>query len=225
MKITKKLLTITLALGLGLAVPLAHANLITNGSFETPVVSAYASFSTGGSFAGWSVVGAQGSVAIVSGAYTQDGFSFVSQAGAQWLDLTGISSNKATGVQQVVATIPGATYDLSFYVGNVYDPTNSADYGLFGTTSTVNLLINGSPVLAATNTQGAGSTTQIWQLFTTSFTDTGASTTLAFIKGDPSTDNNNGLDNIALTAVPIPAAVWLLGSGLLGLVGVARRRG
>ena len=27
------------------------------------------------------------------------------------------------------------------------------------------------------------------------------------------------------TAVPVPAAVWLFGSGLLGLVGVARRRG
>ncbi len=26
------------------------------------------------------------------------------------------------------------------------------------------------------------------------------------------------------TAVPIPAAVWLLGSGLLGLVAVARRK-
>ena len=27
-----------------------------------------------------------------------------------------------------------------------------------------------------------------------------------------------------VSAVPIPAAVWLFGSGLLGLVGVARRR-
>jgi hypothetical protein len=34
------------------------------------------------------------------------------------------------------------------------------------------------------------------------------------------------LDNASLTvtAVPVPAAVWLFGSGLIGLVGVARRR-
>jgi hypothetical protein len=29
---------------------------------------------------------------------------------------------------------------------------------------------------------------------------------------------------IALTSVPIPAAAWLFGSGLLGLVGIARRK-
>ena len=30
--------------------------------------------------------------------------------------------------------------------------------------------------------------------------------------------------HVAVSAVPVPAAVWLFGSGLLGLVGVARRR-
>ena len=30
--------------------------------------------------------------------------------------------------------------------------------------------------------------------------------------------------NFTAPAVPVPAAVWLFGSGLLGLVGVARRR-
>jgi hypothetical protein len=31
-------------------------------------------------------------------------------------------------------------------------------------------------------------------------------------------------DNVQVGAVPVPAAAWLLGSGLLGLVGVARRK-
>lgn len=34
----------------------------------------------------------------------------------------------------------------------------------------------------------------------------------------------NGTGSLAPSAVPVPAAVWLFGSGLLGLVGVARRK-
>ena len=35
-----------------------------------------------------------------------------------------------------------------------------------------------------------------------------------------------GVDDIvfANTTVPVPAAVWLFGSGLIGLIGVARRK-
>ena len=32
------------------------------------------------------------------------------------------------------------------------------------------------------------------------------------------------IDNISLSPVPVPAAVWLFGSGLLGLIGIARRK-
>ena len=33
-----------------------------------------------------------------------------------------------------------------------------------------------------------------------------------------------GLDNISVSAIPVPAAVWLFGSGLIGLIGIARRK-
>ena len=35
--------------------------------------------------------------------------------------------------------------------------------------------------------------------------------------------SGNFYDNVNLSAVPVPAAVWLFGSGLIGLIGIARR--
>ena len=39
-----------------------------------------------------------------------------------------------------------------------------------------------------------------------------------------SIDTTTGQASLAVSAVPVPAAVWLFGSGLMGMVGVARRR-
>jgi len=47
---------------------------------------------------------------------------------------------------------------------------------------------------------------------------------LLHIQTDPVSGGSLFWDDVSLTAVPVPAAVWLFGSGLLGLVGVARRR-
>ena len=50
----------------------------------------------------------------------------------------------------------------------------------------------------------------------------------AICGADPGCFSNLAIDNVIVTAdvpaVPVPAAVWLFGSGLLGLVGVARRK-
>lgn len=44
------------------------------------------------------------------------------------------------------------------------------------------------------------------------------------IEDQPSGTHIIGIDNLEFSAVPIPAAVWLFGSGLIGLIGVARRK-
>src|ERR1700677_628268 len=94
---------------------MASENLIKNGGFEQPIVGtgSYELFSEGQAFPGWNVVGAAGTVAPISGAYTQDGLRFGAKAGKQWLDLTGLS-NTATGVAQRVKTASGRKYQLSF---------------------------------------------------------------------------------------------------------------
>ncbi len=54
---------------------------------------------------------------------------------------------------------------------------------------------------------------------------------LYFVDGSLTTGNEYLNDNFAwavhngdVAAIPVPAAVWLFGSGLLGLIGVARNK-
>ncbi len=72
----------------------------------------------------------------------------------------------------------------------------------------------------------------VWQTFSTTF-NVGADTSAGvLVQMNASCGAAAGcvseyfVDNISLTAevVPVPAALWLFGSGLLGLVGVARRK-
>ena len=223
-------LNASLVISLALSLFTASAATILNGSFETttPAVGTgacgiFASGST--SISGWTVVGPAGTdVGVCNTAFVQSGISFLAQDGLNWLDLTGLNSNNAEGVQQAVATISGDSYTLSFWVGNVDNPATP-----FGVTSTVNVFANGASLGAFTNNCTTCTTTQGWKQFSNTFTATSALTTLTFLNADPAGDNTNGLDNLVLTdngpaGVPEPSSIVLVGSGLFGLAAWLRRR-
>lgn len=211
----------------------AHANLIDNGSFETttPTVpsGSFVNFTPGSTgLTDWTVVGPTGTeVSPVNTTFSQECCSFPAEDGNNWLDLTGANSNNdSEGISQTVATNIGDQYTVSFYVGNVYDPT-----GFFGTTSTVDVSENGSSLGAFENSCTTCTNTLVWELFTDTFTATSTSTTLQFLNGDPASDNSNGLDNVSLvddgpapTPEPSSLAFLLLSSGLIVFAGYRRSR-
>jgi hypothetical protein len=176
----------------------ALSNGIKNGSFEKPAVPdrSYSTFNTGDTFKGWTVVGAPGNVAIVSGDFSYC-VALPAAKGAQWLDLTG-TSDSATGVQTNVKTEPGSTYAVTFFVGNIVGGGNC------GTTSTIDLVIDGAPVASFTNKTGKKSDHQTWKKFSTEFTAANKITTIAFMNGDAPDDTNDGLDGVSISLVDAP---------------------
>jgi hypothetical protein len=91
-----------------------------------------------------------------------------------------------------VKTQPGSTYLLTFSVGNIVGDGNC------GTSSTVNLVIDGTPLASFTNKGGRHSDKIDWKRFSTEFTAEGTTTTIAFINGDPGSDTANGLDDVSV---------------------------
>jgi hypothetical protein len=197
-----------LALVLGIASPIVGVsqqpeNLILNGGFETPAVvnnNSYELARVGWGFDGWTVVGPRGAVALMGGGFGTAGVTFPPHSGKQWVDLTG-EQNAATGITQRVPTVVGATYRLTYHVGNLFASNPS-----LGTTSTVDVLVDGNSVLRAENADGSGQTTLVWKAFTVDFKATRAATMLSFVNFDHPSDSVNGLDDVSLVRVAAGAA-------------------
>jgi hypothetical protein len=154
-----------------------------------------------GTFAGWSVD-------------TDNNWAMVINSGRQYGNFEaqlGTYSNGtfSTITHDAFTTTAGQQYTVSFALANDMKESTNVFQALWnGNVQTLNPVLN--PTLASSYTKYA---------FTA--TASGNTSTIAFnFQNDPSVFH---LDNVNATPTPIPAAAWLLGSGLAGLAGIRRR--
>lgn len=207
------------------------ANLLTNGSFETPVLSSLSTniaFYTNGSTAitGWTVDMRAGSTSPYMQLTNNSAFGGLNASdGIQYLDLTGIVGRGAGVLSNAVATSATLDYVLSFDVGALF---YTGSYG----TAIVDLLINGASAGSFT-VLPPSSTGFNWQRYSYAFSGTGASVRVGLYASlsAASSDLGVGLDNVvlesrerAIRAVP-EASTWaMLIAGLTVVGGLMRRR-
>jgi hypothetical protein len=195
----------------------ANANLIVNGSFETPLVpvGGFTTFPAGSmAIPGWTVVGID--VSVISESFMQSGITFQSQHGDQWLDAAAFNTNSMlSGVTQDIATTANGQYEISFYVGSATD-------GVFFFPATIDLSINGGPRTSYTNPTAPNNMLN-WRQFTVPFTAAGAVTNITLYNGGQPNNFLSALDNVSVVAIPEPCSVLLALIGLLSLARLSRR--
>jgi PEP-CTERM motif len=205
---------------------MAHAGSITNGTFTTPASSSVFGGGTvnwtGGQYGydpsnidGWSFTGGAGvqqngsawGFAAAPGGAGQTAFLQSYQGGAN----VGKGNPTSTISQTVGGLTVGQQYTVSFYLAQ-----RPGDFGLNPVTVTID---------GVTMTITPASTA--WTEYTESFTYDGGPDVLTFSvtgTGEGNYDNDTGLADVDMTATPEPGTLLLLGSGLLGFAGLARRR-
>jgi hypothetical protein len=199
-----------------------HAQLLTNGSFESGTFinqgNDTETFTAGATtMSGWTTTGN-----FVSWIGPSNPFGLMAQDGSFFLDLTGYHTGAPFGgVTQTIATTPGQPYALTFYLGSY-----TARWG----GPPVSILASaGATSGTFTNSATTGSST--WTPETLDFTATGTSTVIT-LTGTAGVEYI-GLDNVNVactspsgcgTGVPEPRTLTLLGLGLAGIWFARRER-
>jgi Protein of unknown function (DUF642)/PEP-CTERM motif len=215
---------LALAAALGLGGAAQAANLVTNGSFEQPNIvggNTYVVYDTTQTdIVGWSILAPTPTEWVQLTPDTYAGLR--GSEGRQWLDLTGIYGYDKGVRSASFATTPGATYRITFDVGN---------YVPFGM-STLGARINGGAEQLFTNasltpTHGPSMS---WAAKAFDWVADTTSAQLTFLGRANGSFSNNaviGLDNVRMelvsAPVPEPSAYALMLVGLLAC-GVYRQR-
>ena len=183
----------------------SQASVLINGSFEDNTIGAYLSVGGGDSstITGWTTINSGvelfTTTEAADGSYVVDLNNFTYQSG---------------GIEQMFATVIGQSYTFSFAATTLQgfgrDGTGQVDVSI-GADSHSYFLENHFSTLD-------------WETHSFVYVATDTTTTLAFSNSTDSLLNFSYIDGISgdITTVPVPAAVWLLGSGLLCLFGTTK---
>lgn len=125
-------------------------------------------------------------------------------AGSGFISGVNITGTHVSAVNGSSVNVPGDASGYGGFLGTSWNGTLSAN-----ATGAIGQALQFFMVTASSTSNGAAA--HVYQYANTA----GASTWNL---------SNTGVLSYAAAAVPLPAAVWLFGSGLLGLVGIARRR-
>jgi choice-of-anchor C domain-containing protein len=194
-------------LAVALGAVTAQATPFSNGSFETPASPFTQPFTTllSGSTAidSWTVGG--NSIDWIGTYWTP-------QDGDRSLDMSG---NNAGSIAQTFDTILNQQYEVKFWMAG--NPAGDPDI------KTQNVAAAAANANFTFDLNGYDLVNMGWVEKSFLFTATGTSTTLTFTSLD-NTAYGPALDNVSVNAIPIPPSALLMGSGLLGLVGLGWRR-
>jgi hypothetical protein len=191
----KTLLVIAVAALLLSWAPMTFAqNLITNGSFETS------------DFTGWTTGGNFEDTEVVSGAF----YDYTGAEDGNFYAVLGPVGSDGT-LSQTFSDTAGQQYNISFWIASVGD--NPSDFSVTW---------DGTTLVSLSNPNTGAN----WSELTFSATGTGSDTLTFSFRDDPA---YIGLDNISVTAqsgtsVPEPSSILLMGSGVLAMAGVIRRK-